>query len=239
MPAAVDFVKVTRETIVSTLGTNGRVEPIEWAPARAERSGIVSRVLVIRGQTVKINDPLVELDTRVAEAELSKAQAAYGSAKETFDNWILTRTATSDRSQDPEVLARTRALDQLQAAEGSARAARDTAQTDLNATAALINQNDAASTALRTAAQPRYDRARFVEEMKVFGLRLALTLPLLVQISHAGQQQISKRNHPGQRPITGVDYGKPRKTGLRHAKNYDAEGLLRMSHDGFGQNITQ
>jgi len=36
-PPEVEFVKVARETIVSSLGTNGKVEPIEWLPARAER----------------------------------------------------------------------------------------------------------------------------------------------------------------------------------------------------------
>ena len=80
-PAGVDFVKVTRETIASTLGTNGRVEPVEWLPARAERSGVVARVFVMRGQHVKKDEPLVELDTRVATAELSKAQAAIQEAQ--------------------------------------------------------------------------------------------------------------------------------------------------------------
>ena len=115
-----------------------------------------------------------------AEQDLSKAASAYGSAKETFDNWILTRTATSDRAQDPEVLARTRALDQLKAAEGLAQAARDAARSDLGVIGARIAENEAAAAALRTAAEPRYERAVFVEEMKVFGLRLGLTLPLLV-----------------------------------------------------------
>src|ERR1035441_2549659 len=42
-PPEVDFVKVTRETIVSSLGTNGKVEPIEWLAARAERAGTITR----------------------------------------------------------------------------------------------------------------------------------------------------------------------------------------------------
>jgi hypothetical protein len=117
---------------------------------------------------------------KAADDELSKASAAYGSAKETFDNWILTRAATRDSAQDPEVLSRTHALDQLKAAENTAQAARDAAQTELSATSARIDENETAQTALKTDAQPRYDRARFFEEMKVFALRLALTLPLLV-----------------------------------------------------------
>src|SRR5271154_4409571 len=77
----VEFVKVVKETIVSSLGTNGKVEPIEWLPVKAERAGSVTRVLVARGQQVKTGAPMIELDTRVASAELGKAQAAIQEAK--------------------------------------------------------------------------------------------------------------------------------------------------------------
>ncbi len=80
-PPEVDFVKVTRETIVSSLSTNGKVEPIEWLPARAERAGAITRVFIARGQQVRKDEPLVELDTRVVTAELGKAQAAIKEAK--------------------------------------------------------------------------------------------------------------------------------------------------------------
>jgi HlyD family secretion protein len=80
-PPDVDFVKVTRETMVSALPTNGKVEPIDWLPVRAERTGVVTKVLVSRGQQVTMNEPLVELDTRVATAEVSRAQAAIQEAK--------------------------------------------------------------------------------------------------------------------------------------------------------------
>jgi HlyD family secretion protein len=80
-PPEVDFVKMTRETIISALPTNGRVEPIEWLPVRAERTGVVTKVLVNRGQQVTKNESLVELDTRVATAEVSRAQAAIQEAK--------------------------------------------------------------------------------------------------------------------------------------------------------------
>jgi HlyD family secretion protein len=80
-PPEVDFVKVTRETIVSSLGTNGKVEPIEWLPARAERAGAITRVLVARGRQVRKDAPLVELDTRVVNAELGKAEAAIEEAQ--------------------------------------------------------------------------------------------------------------------------------------------------------------
>jgi HlyD family secretion protein len=80
-PPEVDFAKATRETLVSTLSTNGKVEPIEWMLARAERAGVITRVMVSRGQQVQKDQPLVKLDTRVADADLSKAQAAIAEAK--------------------------------------------------------------------------------------------------------------------------------------------------------------
>jgi len=80
-PPEIEFAKVARETIVSMLGTNGKVEPIEWLPARAERSGIVSKVWTSRGQQVRNGAALVELDARVAAAELSKAQATIQEAQ--------------------------------------------------------------------------------------------------------------------------------------------------------------
>src|SRR5947208_9775186 len=35
-PVEVQFVKASRQTITSSVPTNGKVEPIEWATARAE-----------------------------------------------------------------------------------------------------------------------------------------------------------------------------------------------------------
>src|SRR5258708_36957042 len=72
-PPEVDFTKVIRETMISSLATNGKVDPVEWMPARAERAGVITRVLVSRGQQVKTGTPMVELDTRVAHPALAIA----------------------------------------------------------------------------------------------------------------------------------------------------------------------
>src|SRR6266487_3540121 len=34
-PPEVDFTKVIRETLISSLSTNGKVDPVEWMPVRA------------------------------------------------------------------------------------------------------------------------------------------------------------------------------------------------------------
>src|SRR5260370_22393806 len=80
-PPEVEFTRVIRETMISSLGTNGKVDPAEWMPAKAERAGVITSVLVTRGQQVKAGTPMVELDTRVANAELSRAKAGIKEAQ--------------------------------------------------------------------------------------------------------------------------------------------------------------
>ena len=48
-----------------------------------------------------------------AQLSLTASSNAYRSRRESFDNWIATRVATTDPRQDPEVLRRTAELDQL------------------------------------------------------------------------------------------------------------------------------
>jgi HlyD family secretion protein len=77
------FAKVTRETISSTLSTNGKVEPIEYVDVRAEASGRVRRVFVKLGDTVRAGQTIAELsqpgtaeDLQVSEARVEQARAA-------------------------------------------------------------------------------------------------------------------------------------------------------------------
>ena len=78
----VPFAKVARETLVSTLPTNGKVEPLEWTVVRSEASGIVDRLAIREGQAVRQGDVLATLrlsgpqpDLAAAEAQIARAQA--------------------------------------------------------------------------------------------------------------------------------------------------------------------
>lgn len=81
-PPKVNFVQVKRKTLVSTLPTNGKVEPFEWQAVRAERAGIVSNVAVRDGQSVRkdetlalISDPSLQTDLEAGEAKVAEARA--------------------------------------------------------------------------------------------------------------------------------------------------------------------
>ena len=78
----ISFVRVKRMTLVSTLPTNGKVEPFEWQAIRAERSGIISSVAVREGQQVRkdeivasISDPALQAEIQGTEARVAEARA--------------------------------------------------------------------------------------------------------------------------------------------------------------------
>jgi HlyD family secretion protein len=75
------FSTAQRRTIASSVSTNGKVEPAEWAAARAETSGVVRSVDVQRGQQVAAGQALVVLDTVSASSELAAALAKEGEAR--------------------------------------------------------------------------------------------------------------------------------------------------------------
>ena len=77
----VPFAKVVRETLVSTLPANGKVEPIEWSAVRAESPGIVDRISVQQGQPIAKGAVLATLRFTGVQPDLSAAEAQIARAK--------------------------------------------------------------------------------------------------------------------------------------------------------------
>jgi hypothetical protein len=115
-----------------------------------------------------------------AQVRLTTAANAYRNARQSFQNWIATRTATTDPNQDPEVLQRTRELDALKSAEQSAQAEVDRLNGELVLVSQAVTLQQQRYVDLQEQARGRYDAARFRQELRVFAIRLALTLPLLL-----------------------------------------------------------
>jgi HlyD family secretion protein len=81
-PPPVKFTRVKRQTLISSVPTNGKVEPYRWQAVRAEAAGLVSRVPVQNGSRVaegallaELTDPEVQTSIDSASARVSEAQA--------------------------------------------------------------------------------------------------------------------------------------------------------------------
>jgi len=77
----IHFASARAKTIESIVSTNGKVEPAEWAAARAETAGVVQGISVQRGQTVQAGQPLVTLDPVAAQSALADALARQQEAQ--------------------------------------------------------------------------------------------------------------------------------------------------------------
>jgi hypothetical protein len=115
-----------------------------------------------------------------AELKTTAARNEYDAEKQRYDNWIGTRTATTDPANDPEVVARTKKLDALSAV------LRDTEKVTEGVNEERFKAEQARQavmdrrSALERDAQGAFEAALFKDELAVFGLRLLVTLPLLL-----------------------------------------------------------
>jgi hypothetical protein len=115
-----------------------------------------------------------------AQMRVTAAGNSYRNAQASFRNWIATRTATTDPTQDPEVVQRNHELDALKAAESTAQAELDRLNTEIVLTSQAEEAQRQKYSALEEQARGRFERALFTQQLRVFAIRLALTLPLLL-----------------------------------------------------------
>jgi HlyD family secretion protein len=137
-PPKVSFARVMRQTLVSTLPTNGKVEPWLWQAVRAETGGVVSSAPVEDGQTVAagavmagITDAALQAETDAAQAKLNEARAnlatqeAGGKPAEFTDIDNSLARARFDLSQAQKTLA---SLERLVAQHASTQQEADAAR---------------------------------------------------------------------------------------------------------------
>ena len=138
---------------------------------------------------IKVRGELAVLDTRraviddklaIARMQLEQTQRASQTGTETFQAWIAARTATTNPQQDPEVLGRTRDLEALKGNERTVQAAINALEGERlpldQQRSALQNRQYQ----LERDAAPALERAMFWQDLRVFGLRLLITLPMLL-----------------------------------------------------------
>src|SRR3954469_18593380 len=126
----------------------------------------------------RLRDLERDLSDRRAQAalRLTAVGNAYQSARSLYSNWISTRTATTDPTQDAEVLQRTHDLDTLKNSEREAQIALERLDKDLLDTRQTLSARERNEQQLLERATKSYESAVFRQEFRVFAWRLALTL---------------------------------------------------------------
>jgi predicted RNA-binding Zn-ribbon protein involved in translation (DUF1610 family) len=152
----------------ATVSMRDFVDPAKAAPLRARQDSL-------NREQRRIQDAHAR-----ATQELAGARNAYAAQRQQFEAWIATRTATTDPQQDPEVLRRTRQLDSLKTLERDAERVVEQYDAALIAVSQAREANREQEMELEIAARGPFEKARFRQELTTFGIRLALTLPLLL-----------------------------------------------------------
>ncbi|MBE9591485.1 serine endopeptidase [Moraxella sp. K127] len=112
--------------------------------------------------------------------ELTQKQTENINARETFENWLATRSVTEQSDQNPEVIKRTSELDELKAQEQALQgelSAIEKRQLDRRQTVENIENQ---IMLMEADAMDGYNRHNNRTELQVFIYRLMITLPLLL-----------------------------------------------------------
>jgi multidrug resistance efflux pump len=160
-PREVPFARAGRKTLVSTIVTNGKVEPEQFAAVRAPQEGAIVRVTVEKGQTIAANAVVAELDSSAAQAEVRAAEARVAQARAELKLYEAGGSAQSRA--------------ELAGATESTRVQLDAAKREATRLERLVKQNAETRETL-TAAQ---DRVRQLEtELASLQNRQAALLPV-------------------------------------------------------------
>src|ERR1700753_1727502 len=73
--AKINAVVPTRQNIVASISSNGKVEPISPFVMRAQLDTFIEKIYVVEGQSVKKGQRLLDLNVKDAEAQLSQARS--------------------------------------------------------------------------------------------------------------------------------------------------------------------
>ena len=85
-PPEAPFVRVRRETLISNLITNGKVEPLRFASVRVDVAGLVTSLSVKEGQSVREGAEMARLKVADLDAQMAAAQSRVEQAKAGLDN---------------------------------------------------------------------------------------------------------------------------------------------------------
>jgi hypothetical protein len=116
----------------------------------------------------------------IAALNTQHASEATQAEQASFDNWVATRSATEQSSQNAELVKRTQKLDAVKGAERELQQQQDALESAHLQLQQKRDADEAVERQVESDGQVGYDREVRRNELHVFLLRLALTLPLLL-----------------------------------------------------------
>ncbi len=206
-PPNVAFAKTHRETLVSTLPTNGKVEPLEWQSIRVESAGLVVKLPVKEGQEVRKGALLAQIGEPGLVGELRAAEAHQAEA--------------SSQLQGLRTGGRTADLAEISSSEERTRYQYDEAVREYNSLKRLVDKQAATNFELETAHQKV--RTAELQLQALEQRRKSLVGTTDVSASQARVQEAAAnaqvaREHLAQgritTPLSGTVYSLPARVGM-------------------------
>lgn len=203
----VSFARTHRETLISTLPTNGKVEPLDWQAVRVETPGLVVKVPVHEGQDVRRGVMLAQLSAPGLADTLHAAEARQAEAQSQLQG-----LQDGGRSAD---------LAEISSSLERARVSRDEAVREYNSLKRLLDKQAATAVEVDAAAQKVRTEALQIQALEARRKALVGATDLGAadaRLREAGANVQLARGHLGEgritAPVAGTIYSLPARVGM-------------------------
>jgi predicted RNA-binding Zn-ribbon protein involved in translation (DUF1610 family) len=133
------------------------------------------------GKVSALNGEIENINSRRAtiETTISTAKENYYNEKQSFDNWVQTRTTLGSPDKDQEVIVRARKLDEIYKVEQDWRLQLNAIQSEIDGKTKLLEETQILIEKERQEAEKKYLKELKRYELKVFLIRLLFVGPVL------------------------------------------------------------
>jgi len=203
----VSFARTHRETLVSTLPTNGKVEPLEWQAVRVATPGVVVKVPVHEGQDVRRGVVLAQLSAPGMADTLHAAEARQAEAQ--------------SQLQGLQAGGRTSDLTDIASSLDRARVTHDEAVREYNSLKRLLDKQAATAIEVEIAAQKVRAAELQIQSLQARRKSLVGSTDLSAadaRLREAAANVQQAREHLGEgrivSPVAGSIYSLPARVGM-------------------------
>jgi HlyD family secretion protein len=158
---------VTHQNLVSTVPTNGRVEPIEPFQAHAQFPGVVEKIYVHVGDKVKKGDALLKMQDADAVSRLAAAKSSLSSAQATLHDLQQGGTQEERLSMQADLSRAQQQQDQAQKSLAALQQLQQKGAASASEVSAAEQRLQTATTTLKNLQQRQTDRYSATDRSKV------------------------------------------------------------------------